>query len=64
MYVIKQDDYYLSNKYEEAAEAVLGYGGVWSKKDIKHFKTKKEAVSELKLMRRYGCGRTAEVIKI
>lgn len=62
MYVIKSGDYYLSNQYEVAAEIVLGYGGVWSKTDIRHFKTKKEALKEVKLM---GCSfKSVEIIKL
>lgn len=64
MWVIKNGDYYLSNKYEIAAEQLLGYGGVWAKFDIKQFKTKKEALYELRLMRIYNCGLNAEVIKL
>ena len=62
MYVIKNGDYYLSNQYEIAAEIVLGYGGVWSKTDIKQFKTKKEALKEVKLMRRSF--KSVEIIKL
>ena len=64
MWAIKDGDYYLSNKYEVAAEQLLGYGGVWAKFDIKQFRTKKEATYELRLMRIYGCGRKAEVVKL
>lgn len=62
MWIIKNGDYYLSNQYEVAAEIILGYGGVWSKTDIKHFKTKKEASKEVKLMGRSF--KNVEIIKL
>ena len=65
MYVIKNGDYYLSNHYEKAAELVLGYGGVFAKKNIKKFKTKTEALREIKIMRACGVGsKNMEVIKL
>lgn len=62
MWVIKNGDYYLSNQYELAAEIVLGYGGVWSKTDIKKFKTKKEALLEVKRMNKSF--KSVEIIKL
>lgn len=63
-YVIQNGEYYLSNKYEKAAEMVLGYGGVFSKNNVKVFDTKKEAYGELMLMRRFGTGRTATIQRV
>ena len=65
-YIIKQDTgWVLSTRYEKAAEALLGYGGVWTTNPVeyKYFNTHKEAVEELRLMNRYGCGRGAIIVK-
>ena len=64
MWAIKSGEYYLSNKYEKAAEMVLGYGGVWSKNDMKLFRTKREALNEIRKMQYYGTGRDAEPVRI
>lgn len=54
MWVIVNDKYYLSTKYEKAAEMILGYGGVYTPyiKEAKKFKTKTEALKELKRAKR------------
>lgn len=54
MWIIVNGRYYLSNRYEKAAEMVLGYGGVYTPKieEAKRFKTKTEAMAELKRARR------------
>ena len=50
MYIIVNGRYYLSNKYEKAAEQILGYGGVYTPKfeEAKIFETKYDALLELR----------------
>ena len=54
MWIIVNGKYFLSNHYEKAAEAILGYGGVYTPKfeDAKVFKTKAEGLRELKRAKR------------
>lgn len=50
--IINRAGYVLSHKYEPAAEAVLGYGGVWTHdhRRAKRFRTIKECQSEVNRM--------------
>ena len=50
------DGYVLSNKYELAAEQMLGYGGVWTKdrRKAKRFKTQREVQDEVNKMPGHG----------
>ena len=63
MYKIKNGNYYLSTHYSEAAEAVLGYGGIWAKTDIRLFYTKKEAELLIKKIKRITGLKDLEVVK-
>lgn len=53
--IINDAGYVLSHNYEPAAEAVLGYGGVWTHdhRRAKRFRTIKECQSEVNKMPGY-----------
>ena len=53
--IINKAGYVLSHNYEPAAEAILGYGGVWTHdhRRAKKFRTIKECQSEVNKMPGY-----------